>query len=485
MLVPKKDADIQKENFKKFKRFSLDLYQKQYHIYENELVLVRQNDKTNPNLLKNIKTRLNTEDAPTAPPKGIKIKITQARETGKTNFLKQFDYNYNHSITLALNPNVDFHLNANLQTKNGYGLYTVSPAFSYHLRHTYYRVGLMWGPQLEYYIMASQRLSAHWSAGLLVSFAEKTRLSKSKVLGTLKYKNHVFYGTFGYQTVLGLKTYPVYNNNTKLFVNPYYGMDHLEGLSAGFSKKISDSSKIKFEFTLTPWIIDFKSIAMLRVHDWIKLFLSYQIQNSNAFVNLGFKLKHFYVGIPILTLDIANRDNLAYLTPIVFGITLLTLFWDKISKKLPFNKKDKKAVKEGALSLEKKLENRQKDLRLISRRVREIFTEENRKEGLVILEAYYGSRIAIEQLLLQSPFDRLKTLAEPDFVTRVIDVTDPLRFYIDSSKLHIPKGTKTELCGFYALDLLENEVASLYIKYTYRGEEKEKFYSEHDAILLP
>ena len=174
-------------------------------------------------------------------------------------------------------------------------------------------------------------------------------------------------------------------------------------------------------------------------------------------------MKHFYVGIPILTLDVFKGDNLGYLNSIVFGITLLTLFWDKISKKLHFNKKNGKA-KEGALTLEKKIENRQKELRLISRRVREIFTEENRKEGLVIIEAYYGSRIAIEQLLLQSAFDRLKTLAEPDFVTRVIDVTDPLRFYVDSSKLQIPKGTKTELCGFYTLDLLENEVASLYIK---------------------
>jgi len=140
MLVPKKEADIQKESFKKFKRFSLDLYQKQYHIFENELVLVRQSDKTNLNLLNNIKTQLNTGDNPPAASKGIKIKITQTKDNGKPNFLKQFDYNYNHSVTIALNPNVDFHLNANLQTKNGYGLYTVSPAFSYHLRHTYYRV---------------------------------------------------------------------------------------------------------------------------------------------------------------------------------------------------------------------------------------------------------------------------------------------------------------------------------------------------------
>lgn len=173
-------------------------------------------------------------------------------------------------------------------------------------------------------------------------------------------------------------------------------------------------------------------------------------------------MRHFYIGIPILSLDILQKQGLAYLTPIVFGMTLLTLFWDKISKKLPFNKKT--AVKAGAATLEKKIENRQKDLRLISRRVREIFTEENRKEGLVILEAYYGSLIAIDQLLLQSAFDRLKTLGEPDFVSRVIDVTDPLRFYVDGSKLQIPKGSKTELLGFYPLDLLENEVATLYIK---------------------
>lgn len=170
-------------------------------------------------------------------------------------------------------------------------------------------------------------------------------------------------------------------------------------------------------------------------------------------------MRNFYLGFPLLSLDLTNKEHTIWVTPLVFGMVGLSLFWDKIREKLPFNKK-----KGDGNSIEGKLDKRQKEIKLISRRVREIFNEEVRKNGLVIVEAYYGQRDLIEQLIEQPVADRIRSTTSPTFLHKVIDITDSLRFYVDSSKLHLPKGSKSELYGLYQLELSDNRIPDIYIK---------------------
>ncbi len=167
------------------------------------------------------------------------------------------------------------------------------------------------------------------------------------------------------------------------------------------------------------------------------------------------------MGIPILRFDILNKQDVLWLTPLVFGITCLGIFWDKIRDKIPYLKKSTKKIEQTASK--DKSENRQKELRLISRRVREIFMEETRKKGLIILEAYYGSKQHIDQLITKSVMEKSVLLSSPEFANKVLDATDSIRFYVETSKLVLTKGTKVGLYGLYDMEL-PDDTCYLYIK---------------------
>lgn len=177
--------------------------------------------------------------------------------------------------------------------------------------------------------------------------------------------------------------------------------------------------------------------------------------------SLRIKFKNFYLGLPLFTWEMVKKEQLLWFTPVIFGMAWLAMFWDRIKKKIPFIK-EKSDIE--PLSLEQKLEKRQKEIKLISRRVREIYNEETRKNGLLIVESYYGTRSLIEQLIQQSQADRIKSLISSDYLHKVLDVTDSIRFYVDSSKLQLLKGSKSKLYGFYELDLPTGENPYLYIK---------------------
>lgn len=172
------------------------------------------------------------------------------------------------------------------------------------------------------------------------------------------------------------------------------------------------------------------------------------------------KIRDFYVGLPFFALDLAKSEEAKWIAPVVLGMLGLGFFWEKIRGKF----KIFEALQRSEVSLEKKLEKRQKELRLISRRVREIYVEETRKNGLLITEAYYGSKSLIDRLLAEPGLERFRYLPQAEFSTGVIDVTDSLRFYIDSSKLYLPKGERTELYGVYDLNLAKGEVPYFHIK---------------------
>jgi len=140
MLVPKKEVDINKQRLKNFKKFSLELYQKQYRIYENELVMVPKPTKTNVKMIENIDSKVAHEKKPNKSKRTVKVQVKVEENTEEQNFFKRFDYFYNQSVNIALNDRLGFHLNANIQTKTGLGLYTINPSLSYKIRNSYYRV---------------------------------------------------------------------------------------------------------------------------------------------------------------------------------------------------------------------------------------------------------------------------------------------------------------------------------------------------------
>lgn len=139
MLVSKREVEINHQKFKQFKKFSLELHQKQYHVYENELILTTKPKKTNQKVLALIHERLPVDET-TKPVKAVKFKVKGAEEKPDNTLLRKFDINYHQSVNIALSEKVGFHMNANIQSKNDFGLYSMSPALSYRVQDTYYRV---------------------------------------------------------------------------------------------------------------------------------------------------------------------------------------------------------------------------------------------------------------------------------------------------------------------------------------------------------
>lgn len=142
MLVPKKDVDATHQKFKQFKKFSLELYQKQYHIYENELILTPKVKGVPRKTIDDISNKIETKKEAPRPMRSLKFKVKETQSSEKDGPFKNCDFNYNQSINLPINEKMTFHLNTNLQSLHDFTLFSVAPGLSYRVRHTSYRVVL-------------------------------------------------------------------------------------------------------------------------------------------------------------------------------------------------------------------------------------------------------------------------------------------------------------------------------------------------------
>lgn len=157
-----------------------------------------------------------------------------------------------------------------------------------------------------------------------------------------------------------------------------------------------------------------------------------------------------------------TKDDLVWVTGLGLIFFGLGMIWDKIRA----NYVGKEEVKNGEKpsTIDQKKEKRQKDLGLIARKVRESYEYEKRIKGLLIIEAYYGTKDAIAQLIAIPPLERTVALMKPPFDEKVINVLDSVRFYVDNSHLKLPKKSKTMLFGFYEPPHEDNEDLVLYIR---------------------
>jgi hypothetical protein len=142
MLVPKEEITIQQKKLKKFKKLSLKLYQKDYRFHQNEFVLLNKTKSTNVDLISNIGEKMVVPNEADPKFKGLlaQVAVNAKAKQGPGTFLRQYDFNYNHSLNFPLNENVSLHIEGNLSSKNEYGIYSLNPSLSYHTRDYYYRV---------------------------------------------------------------------------------------------------------------------------------------------------------------------------------------------------------------------------------------------------------------------------------------------------------------------------------------------------------
>jgi hypothetical protein len=105
---------------------------------------------------------------------------------------------------------------------------------------------------------------------------------------------------------------------------------------------------------------------------------------------------------------------------------------------------------------------------MVEGKVRENMQAEEMKEGLVVIKGLFGKEEDIRKSL------------ENNSEGLYIDVTIPLNFMVDDSKLKIPSQKKETLQGFYFVC----EKSVLFIQYKIRGENKEVFIGNTQELII-
>ena len=110
-----------------------------------------------------------------------------------------------------------------------------------------------------------------------------------------------------------------------------------------------------------------------------------------------------------------------------------------------------------------KISKRETEIKLIQKKAAESYINECKNNGLVIIEAYYGSSQIIDELIFVQ--DKILFLEKNQHKKKkIIDVTIPLRFQVNDSKLTLYGNSKKHLFGFYNPSD-SHEKNYLYIKY--------------------
>ena len=111
-----------------------------------------------------------------------------------------------------------------------------------------------------------------------------------------------------------------------------------------------------------------------------------------------------------------------------------------------------------------------KYIEMISDKVQEMIAHEREIGGLIVEKGLYGNRQNIEKII-----DGLILNSE-----EVLDVTIPLNFMIDKSKLKLPNERKSLLLGFYSI--CESPV--LYINYCAANIQNDRYIDDLESLNL-
>ena len=87
---------------------------------------------------------------------------------------------------------------------------------------------------------------------------------------------------------------------------------------------------------------------------------------------------------------------------------------------------------------------REIEIKLIQKKSADNHVKEVESKGLIIIDAYYGDNEIVKKLI-GIHNKNIFFASNPRFGEKIIDVTVPLRFYIEGSKLILQKKTSTNL----------------------------------------
>lgn len=195
-----------------------------------------------------------------------------------------------------------------------------------------------------------------------------------------------------------------------------------------------------------------------------------------SFKKKGFKLEVPFYLTNIERLLFLDKDQKILAASLLVGSSI-TLFF--VSRYLLSNRKVFQDTKIQKQINDKKFK-REIEIKMIQKRANESYINECKNNGLVIVEAYYGSTNVINELMCYQ--DRILFLENnPIKKKKVIDVTIPLRFQVQDSNLNLIANSKKHLFGFYNPSE-PHERNSLFIKFKKVKKQNDIFFNILDIM---
>jgi Domain of unknown function (DUF3395) len=233
----------------------------------------------------------------------------------------------------------------------------------------------------------------------------------------------------GGQTQLGLSLRKKLNTLFDIYVNLRRLNSPIveAGLKGQFLKK---SLVLKLGASASRHLKALSFQVKYKVNKYWKVLASSQFISSHFVLFLGFQKQNISLQIPVWKKAVSSSWELV-------GLLGMSFLGCVLSYKLKVDRQN--LLKNDQVNLEKRKEKKQTEiesqkemLKLLQQRSSELAEQEIAKDGLVIEQAYMSDRKTIEELV------EVKNI--PNYLYRnkekdILDVTIPLRFYVQDSKL--------------------------------------------------
>ncbi|KAL4491968.1 hypothetical protein ABPG72_008389 [Tetrahymena utriculariae] len=217
--------------------------------------------------------------------------------------------------------------------------------------------------------------------------------------------------------------------------------------------------------------------ASYKVNDSWKIKLGVQIQSNYINLIAGFKKSNFEVSLPVLSFETSAQKLIS-----LFGIaSLISILGIKYFKKSNQKSESDKEV-QYKKALEEKIKKRKGQISLIEFQSQENNQYQINRNGLIIIEGYYGNSQHIKEL--KQSLNRANYLHQNKARAEIIDVTIPLRFFQNKRGLIIQTLSKENLIGFFNPCRENGCPKSLLIKYSLYGQIFEQIYLDNKDVEI-
>ncbi|KAL4439551.1 hypothetical protein ABPG74_003953 [Tetrahymena malaccensis] len=296
--------------------------------------------------------------------------------------------------------------------------------------------------------------------------------------------NSQIYLNYGDIISLGLQHQLWKRGNYKALLNLEYNDLQFENpcsnllLKAQITKKIP---KTNFSINLKAnqsFVVSEQEInAAYKINDSWRVKFGVQIQSNYINLIAGFKNSNFEFSLPVLSLETSPQKIISLFGIASFIAILGIKYFKKINQKSE-NEKEAQYKK----SLEEKIKKRKGQISLIEFQSQENNQYQINRNGLIIIEGYYGNSQHIKEL--KESQNRANYMHQNKDRAEIIDVTIPLRFFQNKKGLIIQALSKENLIGFFN-PCRENECdKSLLIKYSLYGEICEQIYLDNKDVEI-